>query len=139
MSPRVEALRTLEIIKTDYFAIDLLAPDGFDLDLFDRQMECVGGSAKFIVVGNIMFVFPLWQSHSNFYNFLKHETTEELQCGGFVSVTSSIKGNLVARTIDGHSNSLSQFYSLPKARSNTYRDGVIKERLGEFFNVVGEK
>ncbi len=137
MSPRIEALQTVEADHAPFFTVDLMGEEAFDATRFDELTRQVGErrgavtSLKYLVQNNVMFLFPTTADHAKFYEAVPRG---KVQSAGFVYVIATQDG-FVKRTIDGHSSSLDHSNKLGKRESSEYRKTLIAEKLATYFEI----
>lgn len=146
MSPLVEAKPEGQEINFAYFTVDLDSPQTFDADLFDNQAEQIGEEnnrefrLKYIVIGNIMYLFPLKVQHDIAYNYIAKTLTSnlELQSSGKVTVDLLYPPEHISRRqIWGKSNTLKELLTIEA--SEQYKREILSSKLGDFFKIGYER
>ena len=136
------------------FGVDLVSTDGFDEVKFGEQFNIVTGNdqgcrAKFIVMSDVMVVFPKDIRHDDaaFDVIAQNDPnlaviplldpdgdTRFIVCAGFVSIGDIFQpstGNY--GLIHDYSGTLEDNRSLPSALSDSYKFGLLQQSLGEYF------
>lgn len=110
----------------------------FDAGKFDElarksvEPKIGGWNLKYIVCADTMYIFPGNLRHNNAESALRASgMTGQLQSAGYVWLSD---GPDFKRTIDNYSTTLLR--TLSQADSDGYKNTVIKEALGDFFQVT---
>lgn len=159
--PEIEVSRTLREgnVTKGGFIVDLASTAPFDPDLFDQEIKIVGAHmllpgtsgekvhAKFIVVGDKLFVFSAQEQHlDGFWLMLRvfedKDINGETQSAGMINVDfrkGSFGTNLKPqREIYGSSFGYADSGELTREQSEKYKQTILKEKLGEHFKISGE-
>lgn len=162
MSPRVEKFinpenPTLETKETKCFVIELNTTEELNIELFDKLASSIGSrmpyaldvylgigkvehyELKWIVRGNRMFFFPHTMEHRLANHALEMAGfKDKLQSAGdyyFHSGRTSIMDmeEKYVRRLHGHSETSRDV--LPLEQSEHYKNTVLKEKLGPYFEI----
>ncbi len=90
-------------------------------------------SLKYIAVDDTLYIFPSTLRHNKAYKMLKDNgIAERLQSAGYVGVHFEDDGS-TSRFLDQYASTLVGLLS--EESSNYFKNTVIKEKLGEYFQV----
>jgi hypothetical protein len=118
------------------FAIDIDAPDDFDVDLFDSQANEIASNSehqdtlKFVIVGSAMVLFSYDTVHVDAYmDIALPKYGGELVCAGMVRIGDD------TRSIWGNSESLEHYRKFKTETSDEFKNTRLKQALGEYFQI----
>lgn len=144
MSPLVESEKH-KPSDLPYFRVLLNDPSDFNDELFDSLAKKAGydetagmSLLKFIVVSDVMFVFPDNIMHDDFWYAIKDDSKPEgrPQCAGRIVLRDVPKGAPIPkRVISDHSYTLNREGILSTEDSNKYKMEIIAPKLGPYFQV----
>lgn len=153
--PEVEGSRTeKEGQKVRHgFVVDLSSEVKFDPTKFDAEIKKIDPpimlpnnemyQAKFVVIGDKIVLFSVNTNHIEGIEWIRKVFTDvdlngEIQSAGHVTVNIHQVSMVVRQTeriISGMSTSLLESAILPLEKSERYKQTVLKEKLGDYFDI----
>ena len=120
-----------------FFIVDLLKPESFDAELFDKCCMALDQTGpKFVVQDDKMYVFNSHVFHADFRAGLR---SGHIQCAGRVKIErDGVVGesrHASKRLISDYSFGLAESKKLTREASEEYKHTVLAEKLGDYFEI----